>query len=807
VPVGAKGGFIARRLTPRLGPELRQQEIVACYDSYIRGLLDLTDNLVQAKVVAPSGVRRLDGDDPYLVVAADKGTASFSDLANAIAGEFGFWLGDAFASGGSAGYDHKQMAITARGAWVCVQRHFRELRRDLRRESLTVAGIGDMSGDVFGNGMLRSRRMRLLAAFNHRHIFLDPDPDPAVSYRERARLYRLPRSGWNDYDQRLISRGGGVFERSAKTVTLAPEAQRLLDLSQARASPAELVRAILCMRVDLLWNGGIGTYIKAGSERNVEIGDRANDAVRVDGRQVRALVAAEGGNLGISQRGRIEFAAHGGRLNADFIDNSAGVNTSDLEVNLKILLDVRARAPHITRARRDRLLRQATGEVAALVLRNNYLQSQAISLLEVRAAASLDEHTRLLRWLERHGGLDRALECLPDDTEIEERRRQGRGLTRPELALLLAYGKIALNQALLDSDVAEDPYLALELARYFPSGPRRAAGRRIARHRLRRQIIVTSITNSIVNRLGPALLMQCEQDGAGAAASVARAYTIARDSAALRTLWSEIEQLDGRIATGPQYQALLESADYLRDLTRWALGHQEQFSDLGAAVARLEPGLRELSEIAPAALEGLERTRFLERRAQYAAAGLPMRLAQRLASLAPLRIGPELVLLMQRSGASARTVARTHFELGARLGLDWLHGALERLPAADVWQSTVRERLRAAALAAHLRLSSAALQSGPSVLAAAEHAGTEAPLARWRAGSGWSGICAHSAPLTSLPSAWRSRRSNPWPRVCYKAAPSEPKGSGPCRENSCWCVMARASGISRTASPAGPMWI
>jgi glutamate dehydrogenase len=723
VPVGAKGGFVARRLAPRLSPERRRAEIVACYDSFIRGLLDLTDNIVRGRVVAPPAVRRLDGDDPYLVVAADKGTASFSDLANAIAAEYGFWLGDAFASGGSAGYDHKKMGITARGAWECVQRHFRELQRDIRHERFTVAGIGDMSGDVFGNGMLLSRRMVLRAAFNHQHIFLDPDPDPARAYRERARLFRLPRSGWNDYDHRLISRGGGVYERSAKSIALAREAQALLDLPQARASPAEIVRAILAMRVDLLWNGGIGTYVKASSERHGEIGDRANDAVRVDGRQVRALVAAEGGNLGFSQRGRIEYAARGGRLNADFIDNSAGVNTSDLEVNLKILLDVHGRSPAITLARRDRLLRRASGEVAALALRNNYLQSEAISLLEVRAATSLDEHQRLLHWLERRGGLDRAVEYLPDDTEIEERRRQGRGLTRPELALLLAYGKIALNQALLDSDVADDSYLSLELTRYFPSGPRRAGGRRIARHRLRRQIIATSITNSIVNRLGPALPMQCEQEGFGEAAALARAYTLARDSASLRALWSGIEALDGRVAATAQYEALLASAVYLRELTRWALGQRGLLVDLGAAVAGLEPALRELSEIAPAVLEGLERTHYLERRAHYVAEGVPEQLSQRLACLGPMRVGPELVLLMQRSGARARAVARTHFGLSARLGIDWLHAALERLPASNAWEAEVRERLRAAALAAHLRLSAAALAPGRD--------GGDPPPVRW----------------------------------------------------------------------------
>ncbi len=714
VPVGAKGGFVARRLPPRAAADQRQREIVACYEAFIRGLLDLTDNIIAGRVVPPAAVRRLDGDDPYLVVAADKGTATYSDLANRIAAEYGFWLGDAFASGGSAGYDHKKMGITARGAWVCVQRHFRELGRDVQREPCTVAGIGDMSGDVFGNGLLRSRTLRLVAAFNHQHIFIDPDPDPDAGWRERARLFRLPRSGWNDYDARLLSAGGGIYERGAKRIALTREAQSLLDLPQAQASPAEVVRAILCMRVDLLWNGGIGTYVKSASERHGEIGDRANDAVRVDGRDLRALVVAEGGNLGFSQRGRIEYALRGGRLNADFIDNSAGVNTSDLEVNLKILLDTRGRGPALGRPRRNRLLRAASAEVATLVLRNNYLQSEALSLLERRAAQDLGEHQQLLRWLEHHAELDRAVEFLPDDTEIEERRRQGRGLTRPELALLLAYGKIALNQALLHSDGADDPYLARELERYFPLAVRRGHRRWIEHHRLRRQIISTALTNSIAHRVGPALLMQCAEDGISDAAAIARAYTIARDGADLRLLWSDIEALDGSVAASAQYDALLESSAYLRALTRWLLRHRQDPGDVGTAVARLQPALRELAEVIPAALAGLDRTRCLEHAARYAGLGLPPRLAGRLALLAPLRVGGDLAALMHGTGASARTVARTHFGLGAHLGLDWLHDALERLPAADPWQGSVRARLAAAALAAHLQLSAAALAGGPA---------------------------------------------------------------------------------------------
>ena len=708
VPVGAKGGFVVRRLPPRSAPLAQQQEVVECYRSFIRGLLDLTDNIVAGRIVPPHDVRRLDGDDPYLVVAADKGTATFSDVANAISAEYGFWLGDAFASGGSAGYDHKRMAITARGAWECIKRHGRELGIDVQRQAFTVAGIGDMSGDVFGNGMLLSRQIRLVAAFNHHHVFLDPKPDAARSFRERQRLFRLPRSGWNDYDARLLSRGGAVFERSAKSVTLSREAQALLELPQRRASPVEIVRSILCMRVDLLWNGGIGTYIKAANERHGEIGDRANDALRVDGRQVRARVVGEGGNLGFSQRGRIEYAAAGGRINTDFIDNSAGVNTSDVEVNLKILLDAPDPRP-VPRSQRNRLLANATDEVAALVLRNNYLQSEALSLMERRAIEDLGEHQQLLRWLERHGEIDRAVEFLPTDEEMEERRRQGRGLTRPELAVLFAYGKIALNHALTETGSAADPYLARELERYFPAALRRRFPERIKRHRLAKQIIITATTNSIVNRVGPTLLIQCSEASSANAAAIARAYTIARDSADLRTLWAQIEALDGRIKPADQYDALLETSRYLSHFTLWLLLHRREYGTVGAAVTRLQPALREFAQVTPAALEGLDRERYQARCHAYAGQGLPARLAESLATLEPLRVAPDLAALMTPSRASPRAVARAHFGLGSRLGLDWLHGAIEQLPVSGSWQRAATLKLRDAALAAHLRITAAAL--------------------------------------------------------------------------------------------------
>ena len=739
VPVGAKGGFVARRLGVRAARELQQQEIVQCYGDFMRALLDLTDNIVHGRIVAPPLVRRLDGDDPYLVVAADKGTASFSDLANSISAEYGFWLGDAFASGGSAGYDHKRMGITARGGWECVKRHFREIGRDIQREPFTVAGIGDMSGDVFGNGMLQSPQILLVAAFNHRHIFIDPKPDRRRSREERARLFALPRSGWNDYRRGSLSRGGAIYERSAKSVLLSVEAQGLLELPQRRATPTEIIRAILCMRVDLLWNGGIGTYVKASGERHGEVGDRANDPVRVDGRQVRALVVGEGGNLGFSQRGRIEYAAAGGRLNADFIDNSAGVNTSDVEVNLKILLDAgdgAPGAPPLPRARRNRLLAAATDEIAALVVRNNYLQSQAISVMQQRAGADLGEHQRLLHWLERHGELDRAVEYLPTDEELDERRRQGRGLTRPELALLLAYGKIALNHALTQSGGATDPYLARELQRYFPRALRRRYPERIEHHRLRARIITTAITNSCVNRVGPALLMECAEHGGTNAAGVARAYTIARDSAELLSLWEQIEALDGRVKAEDQYAALWQISRFLRHVTLWLLAHRHEFAAAGGAVTRLQPAFAQFRRVLPGALQGLDREQYQQQRRQHLERGFPAQLAEALALLEPLQLAPELFRLTDVAGASARVAAHVHFRLGERLGLDWLETTIQRLPANDHWQAAARSRLLASTIAAHLSLTAALLRGasarGTRAVVATGGGAGEPALQRWQ---------------------------------------------------------------------------
>jgi len=704
VPVGAKGGFVPKRLPTAGTREEVQAEVVACYQTFIRGLLDLTDNIVGARIVSPPQVVRYDGDDPYLVVAADKGTATFSDLANAIAADYGFWLGDAFASGGSAGYDHKKMGITARGAWECVKRHFREMGIDIQKTDFTVIGIGDMSGDVFGNGMLLSRHIRLQAAFDHRHIFLDPEPDPALSFAERARMFDLPRSSWDDYDRKKISRGGGVFARAAKAIALSAEARTLLGLEGASATPNEVIRAILTLPVDLLWNGGIGTYVKASDERNAEVGDRTNDALRINGQALLAKVVGEGGNLGLTQRGRIEYALARGRLNTDFIDNSAGVNTSDVEVNIKIVLNPLVAEDKLSRGDRNRLLARQTSEVAALVLRNNYLQSQALSTLELQGASRLMEFQHLIRSLEREGVLNRALEFLPSDDELTERRKNGVGLTRPELAILLAYSKIWLNSHLLSSDVPEDPYLSRELERYFPAPMQERFRRAIAHHRLRREIIATSTTNSLVNRMGPTFVPRVQGDTGAEPAKIARAYTAARETFAMRAVWEQIEALDNKVPAKLQYEAAFQTSRLLRHATYWLLTSRGGALQVDAAVSTFREGVRQLEAETPAVLTGTELVHFEEAYKQYTEAGLPPALATRIAALEPLNAALDIVEVAAAHKVSVVETARVYFEVGTRIGSDWLQSRIERLTVEGPWQAVARTGLRDAALRVHRRL-------------------------------------------------------------------------------------------------------
>ncbi len=694
VPVGAKGGFVPKRLPANATREDLQREGIECYRTFIRGLLDVTDNIVKGRIVGPENVVRRDGDDAYLVVAADKGTATFSDVANEIAAEYNFWLGDAFASGGSAGYDHKKMGITARGAWECVRRHFRELGVDTQAQDFTAIGIGDMAGDVFGNGMLCSPHIRLLGAFNHQHIFIDPNPDAAASFRERERLFQLPRSTWEDYDARLISRGGGVFSRAAKSIRLSREAQAMLGVNRDAMTPPELIRALLCMPVDLLWNGGIGTYVKATSESHHEIGDRANDALRVNGAELRCKVVGEGGNLGFSQRGRIEYALQGGRLNTDFVDNSGGVDCSDHEVNIKILLNNLPPRAALTLPRRNKLLAAMTQDVARLVLRDNYLQSQALSMLEARADKDIFEHAHAIRSLELSGVLNRQLEFLPSMEEIDERHKAARGLTRPELAIMLAYAKMALFQRLIESDVPEDPYLGHEMERYFPSAIEQRFGRYLSQHRLRREIIATATTNSMINRMGPTFARRVQDDTGANAATVVRAYAIAREAFDMRATWSQIEALDNRIEAATQYEMMFDTSRLLQFCTYWLIHRHAGALEIEQQVSRLRDGLESLAETLPQALSGAEQEAWQRVRARYLEANAPDALSERMASFSALRAGPDLVEIAAHTRLPLLRTAQIYFELGAALSLDWLREQTEALEADGHWQAVARTTLR-----------------------------------------------------------------------------------------------------------------
>ena len=694
VPVGAKGGFVPKRVPANASREDVQREGVECYRTFIRGLLDITDNIVDGKLVPPANVVRRDDDDPYLVVAADKGTATFSDIANRIAADYNFWLGDAFASGGSAGYDHKKMGITARGGWECVKRHFRELGVDTQSQDFTAVGIGDMAGDVFGNGMLQSPHTKLLAAFNHQHIFLDPTPDPAASFAERQRMFALPRSTWEDYDRKVISKGGGVFPRSAKGIKLSPQVQAMFGVKRESATPLELIKMILCLQVDLLWNGGIGTYVKASDESNSDVGDRTNDAVRVNGKDLRCRVVGEGGNLGLSQRGRVEYAAAGGKLNTDFVDNSGGVDCSDHEVNIKILLNNLPKRAGLTLEKRNKLLVDMTDEVAQLVLRDNYLQSQALSVLETRAVSDLLEHAHSVRSLELSGALDRALEFLPSAEEIIERHKVGRGLTRPELSILLAYSKMALYSRLIDSDVPEDSYLAHELERYFPRLIQQRLGKYLDQHRLRREIIATATTNSMVNRMGPTFARRVQDDTGAGAATVVRAYAIARESYEMRSTWSQIEALDTKIKASTQYEMMYETTRLLRFCTYWLIHHQSGKLEIERQVSRLRRGLADLDAALPAVLSGADLTVFENRRSQYREANVPEALAKRMASLAALRSGPDLVEIAENAKLPINAAARVYFGVGTALLLDWIREEIERLSVEGHWQAVARTTLR-----------------------------------------------------------------------------------------------------------------
>ncbi|MCI0516225.1 MAG: NAD-glutamate dehydrogenase [Woeseiaceae bacterium] len=693
VPTGAKGGFVPKRM-PRGDRDVVLAEGIACYKIFIRGLLDITDNIVDGKVITPANVIRRDGDDPYLVVAADKGTATFSDIANSVSVEYGFWLDDAFASGGSAGYDHKKMGITARGAWEAVKRHFREQGIDVQKEPFTVAGIGDMSGDVFGNGLLQSTMIKLLAAFNHEHIFLDPRPDPQASFDERKRLFALPRSSWADYNEKLISEGGGIHSRQAKQIKLSREVREMLGTEAATMQPNELIRAILRMPVDLLWNGGIGTYIKASTEGNLEVGDRSNDNLRVNANQLRCKVIGEGGNLGLTQRGRIEYSLNGGRVNTDFIDNSGGVDSSDREVNIKILLSAAEKEKGLTRPQRNRLLAQMTDDVAAFVLRNNYLQSQAISMMEAHASERLDESARLIQNLEKSGLLDRALEYLPDEAEIDERREKKQGLTRPEIAVILSYAKIDLYNGLAESPQSLEDFLTTDPQRYFPAVLRRRYGDLIPGHRLSREILATLIANNIVNRMGPAFVKRVQNDTGADVVAIARAYVVAREVCDATEIWRTIESLDNQIPATVQQDMMFEVSRILRHACYWLLWRYGDALDIVAAVEHLKPGMTTVYAKVQSFVSNVSKERLKAIADEHMQRGTPEKLARKMAGLLLTRGGLDIADLANIHKKDITETARMYSTLSERLGFIWLNRSVEDLAVQGRWQAIARSNLR-----------------------------------------------------------------------------------------------------------------
>lgn len=692
VPVGAKGGFVPKRLPPPGQRDAWLAEGTEAYRIFVRTLLELTDNLEGSGITPPADTVRHDGDDPYLVVAADKGTATFSDTANTLSLQKGHWLGDAFASGGSQGYDHKKMGITARGAWEAVKRHFREIGTDIQTTPFSAVGVGDMSGDVFGNGMLLSTKTRLLAAFDHRDIFLDPDPDPEASHAERLRLFALPRSSWQDYDKALISEGGGVFSRSMKAIPLSAPVRAMLGLDQAEATPFELMSAILKAPVDLLFFGGIGTYVRATSETDEQVGDRANDPIRITGADVRAKVIGEGANLGMTQRARVEAGLKGVRLNTDAIDNSAGVNTSDVEVNIKIALSKPERDGRLPQDDRNALLVAMTDEVAALVLRNNYLQTLSLSLTQRRGAPETGALMRLMQVLEGRGLLDRPVEFLPDDVALLERQRRGIGVTRPELAVLLAYAKITLYDDLLLTDIPDDPYLARELGRYFPKALTERFADAVDTHRLRREIIATQLANSMINRGGPAYVTSLIDRTGADVATVAMAFAAVRDSFRMVEIHGAIDGLDARIDGAEQLALYGAVQDLLLSRSVWFIRNVDRREGLEKTVERYRAGIDRVTEALDGALPPALATSRQSAFDALTGKGMPADRARRLADLPSLVAAPDIVLVAERSGRTIKDATITHFAAEALMRLDRIVAPARAIPVADTFDRLAIDR-------------------------------------------------------------------------------------------------------------------
>ncbi|NKB20063.1 MAG: NAD-glutamate dehydrogenase [Alphaproteobacteria bacterium] len=689
VPVGAKGGFIVKQPPETGGREAFLEEGIDCYKTFMRGLLDITDNLRSDKVVPPEHVVRHDDDDPYLVVAADKGTATFSDIANGVSQEYGFWLDDAFASGGPVGYDHKAMGITARGAWESVKRHFREMGVDVMTTPFTSVGVGDMSGDVFGNGMIYSPFTKLLGAFNHLHILVDPDPNPATSFKERKRLFDKGRSSWTDYNTKLISAGGGIFERAAKSIKVTPQMRKAFDLPAGdTVTPNELIHAMLIAEVDLLWFGGIGTYIKSRDENNVEVGDRANDTLRINGGQLRAKIVGEGANLGATQLGRIEYSKSGGRINTDFIDNSAGVGCSDHEVNIKILLGMATRSGKLTFAKRNKVLADMTQDVSDLVLMDNYRQSMALTNAEHQSLALADEHLRFMHALERAGDLDREVEFLPSDEDLETRLSAGAGLTRPELSVLLAYAKIDLFDGVLESSLPDDPYLENTLGLYFPKLIQKRFSNLVGKHRLRREIIATYVANTVVNRTGPSFINTISERTGESHAAIARAYLACRQVFGLAELWSGVEGLDNSVPADVQTEMQLEILDLITRGTIWFTRHESGGNEIGNVVRAFQPAVARLDKGLDSILSPALKKARDEKANQYISRKAPKALAQRIANLDALAPACDIVRIAAGGHFEPEAVAKVFYGIGDRFGFDWLRASAMGIARGDEWQKS-----------------------------------------------------------------------------------------------------------------------
>jgi glutamate dehydrogenase len=685
VPVGAKGGFVPKNMPVDGTREEVFAEGTRVYKMFINALLDISDNLQGEKVIPPKEILRNDEDDPYLVVAADKGTATFSDTANAISQAHNFWLDDAFASGGSAGYDHKKMGITARGGWEAVKRHFREMDTDTQSTPFTAIGVGDMSGDVFGNGMLLSKKTRLLAAFDHRDIFIDPDPNPEQSHKERQRLFNLPRSSWKDYNEKLISTGGGIFSRQLKAIPLSKEIRKQTGLEGKTATPNQLIQAILKMSADLLWFGGIGTYVKSSLENNADVGDRANDKIRISASELNVKVVGEGANLGITQKARIEFALGGGRINTDAIDNSAGVNSSDVEVNFKIALGAAEAAGKLKRPQRNKLLAAMTDDVAELVLRNNYLQTLCLSMCQVRATSEFGYTKRLMENMENDGLLDRKLEDLPDGTALADREATGAGFTRPELSVLIAYAKIALFDDLIETDVPDDPYFESQLFRYFPPKMAKKFRPEVINHKLRREIITTLLANSVINRGGPTFVYRLMEETGHRPSDIAKAFIVARDAFGFTELNDQIDQLDNKISGNVQIRLYVELQRVLRRATVWFLLNVDFSEGLDQLVAHYRKGLESLSGNFDKALPAAGRETIKAKYASYSAENIPDAIAKTFSQLRHMQRGPDIVQVASRTKQPITTVARTFFDVASGLDIDRLFGQSGQIVANDYY--------------------------------------------------------------------------------------------------------------------------